>query len=390
VPPGWTDWQALVDPSTYDVCNFTINHNRTLVPYASEWPQECRGDRYQTNVLAARARQFIDETFTNHPGQPLFLTVTPMSPHVELRTMTQLTYPGAWRYWIRWNPDDETNKPLRWNFIFRDLPLLPRWKAAFNEVEVTDKPVRLQRPRMTVGDIEWLTWQYRTRFAAMLSVDDLVGTVAAALGDQLANTVFIFTADNGFLHGEHRMVEKVVPYEESIRVPLYVAGPGIPGPRTIDDVVLNNDLAPTIAELAGTAPEISVDGRSLVPLLTGSTPTEWRTRFLIEHWTFGPLSDFPPPPPAIDLDVPTYAALRTGPGDAPYPNRLYVEHFDDPSAPGQVTAVELYDLTLDPDQLQSRHADPARAFERAVLHEQLIRLRSCGTPGAPECQSLER
>ncbi len=404
VPPGWNRWEALIDLSTYDVYNYAMSmyddvihpqrYGRRRPPCPAPGspgplPVHCEPGKnyYQTTFLAERAASVIIESKLLFPTQPLFLTVTPLAPHVETRTIRQPRYPDAWCWTIRPNPYDQITKPFRWSFIYQYLPLLPQSKPSFDEADVTDKPARLRRPDMTDADITCLTKQYRDRFASMLAVDDLIGTIVAALGNQLDNTVIVFTSDNGYLHGEHRMVEKLVPYEESIQVPLYVAGRGVAGGRTVDALVLNNDLAPTIAALAGAQPTSPVDGRSLVAILGGETPADWRTRFLVEHWVWGPLSD---DDPATDLDVPTYAALRTGPHDAPYPNRLYVEHFNDPTAPDRVTDVELYDLNVDGPQMDSLHLDPLRAEERARLHEHLTRLRSCGMAGAPGCQSLER
>jgi N-acetylglucosamine-6-sulfatase len=375
VPPGWEDWQGLIDLTTYNVYNYSINDNRTRVNYGAA-PED-----YQTAVLAERARQFI--TDPRGLGRPMFLSVTPLAPHVENFSFGEVQpdgYADLWRWYIRPDPRDETRKPVAWNDIFQTLPLAPRQKPSFNEADVSDKPSNLRRPRMTEEDIGFLDRQYRTRFASMLAVDDLVGGIVSALGSQLANTVIIFTSDNGFLYGEHRMAEKLVAYEESIRVPLYIAGPGIAGPRSVDAMVLNNDLAPTIAELAGALPQSPIDGRSLVPLLTGARPADWRKRFLVEHWSSGDA-----------VDVPSYAAVRTGPDDL-YPNRLLVEYFGDPIGPRDVTALELYDVTADPQQMESRHADSSDAAkaELAVLHLLLQRLRSCGATGASLCGAAER
>lgn len=376
VPPGWDHWQALVDHSTYNVYNYRINDQGTVVSYGDQ-PED-----YQTAVLAERARRFIVESRLFFPNRPIFLSVAPIAPHVELASMWPtmldgLQYADMWRWWIRPDPRDESRKPLRWNYIFNTLPLLPQGKPAFNESDVTDKPAPLRRPVMTDDDVAALTFQYRTRFASMPAVDDLVGAVAGALGPAIDRTIIVFTSDNGFLHGEHRMVEKVVPYEESIRVPLYIAVPGVTGPLAVDALVVNNDLTPTVAHLAGVAPRRPVDGRSLVPLLTGPAPADWRQRFLIEHWFEG-----------SDIDVPTYAAVRTGARDA-FPDRLYVEHYGDPVNPDTVTDVELYDLVEDPDQLESRHAEPGRDAERLFLVEQVTKLKTCGMSGRPSCQSLE-
>jgi arylsulfatase A-like enzyme len=375
VPRGWDDWQALADLSTYNVFGYRINDNGTLVPYGDA-PEE-----YQTAVLADRAARFITTSLAQ--GRPLFLTITPLAPHIELFTMLLAPgegYPDMWRYFIRPDPRDEARKPARWRHIFQALPLAPQSKPSFNEDDVRDKPVSLRRPGMTAEDIAALTWQYRTRFASMLAVDDLVGVVAAALGDQLPHTIIVFTSDNGFLYAEHRMSEKVAAYEESIRVPLFVAGPGVVGPRDAHAIALNNDLAPTIAALAGATPAAPVDGRSLVGFLGGPPPASWRQRFLVEHWGAGD-----------PRDLPTYVAVRTGPDDA-YGNRLYVEYSGDPLWPAGVTDTELYDMSpmADPYQTDSRHGDPGRLLERIALHYQIQRLRWCGAAGAPTCEEAER
>ena len=103
VPPGWDHWQALVDHSTYNVYNYRINDQGTIVPYGD------RPDDYQTAVLAERARRFIVESRTFFPNRPIFLSVAPLAPHVELASMWPtmldgLQYPDLWRWWIRPDP----------------------------------------------------------------------------------------------------------------------------------------------------------------------------------------------------------------------------------------------------------------------------------------------
>ena len=139
--------------------------------------------------------------------------------------------------------------------------------------------------------------QYRTLQSVDQQVEDLIG----ALRDtgRLANTLIVFTSDNGLSWGEHRWVKKEVPYEESIRVPLVVRyDPLTAGgsPATSSALALNIDIAPTIADAAGVP--VSADGRSLLPILGGAGTDGWRTRFLIEHMEGS-------------NPVPTYCALRT-------------------------------------------------------------------------------
>jgi hypothetical protein len=115
----------------------------------------------------------------------------------------------------------------------------------------------------------------------------MVGDLVRALrkSGELDNTYIFFTSDNGFHLGEHRLgAGKWTPYEEDIRIPLIVRGPGVPEGETLHHMVLNNDLAPTFADLAGVERPSFVDGRSLKPLLAQepTPPEDWRKRFLVE------------------------------------------------------------------------------------------------------------
>ncbi|MBI4338883.1 MAG: sulfatase-like hydrolase/transferase, partial [Chloroflexi bacterium] len=184
--------------------------------------------------------------------------------------------------------------------------------------------------------------------------DEAVERLVRALeeGGKLDQTVNLFTSDNGLHLGAHRIGnEKLTPYEESIRVPLIVCGPGVAEPGIRGHLALNIDLAPTIAELAGMAATRSRDGRSLVPLLGSNPPLPeaWRQDFLIENWEGG------------SLQIPPYHALRTR-------DYLFVEY--------QTGERELYDLRTDPFQLESLHdqADPA-LIQR--LSDRLNALRRC-------------
>jgi arylsulfatase A-like enzyme len=157
----------------------------------------------------------------------------------------------------------------------------------------------------------------------------------------------VFLSDNGYLWGEHRWDRKVVPYEESIRVPMAIRYDPITGgePRIEDRLAVNVDLAPTLAELAG-VPAPGVEGTSLVPLLRGD-PGPGRQDFLLEHDAFGNPNRL----------VPAYCGLRTADGF------VYVEY---------VTGeTELYDLTNDPDQLRNRAGRAAYAQTQAALDQRL-------------------
>jgi N-acetylglucosamine-6-sulfatase len=121
----------------------------------------------------------------------------------------------------------------------------------------------------------------------MLAVDDMIGRLVGELrkSGELDNTYFFFTSDNGFHFGTHRLsVGKWTAYEEDISVPLIVRGPGVPKGRTLEHLVLNNDFAPTFADLGGAEIPDFVDGRTLRPLLSDDPPPtdDWRQAFLEE------------------------------------------------------------------------------------------------------------
>jgi N-acetylglucosamine-6-sulfatase len=354
VPPGWDDWQVLLDPSTYGVYNYRINDNGQFVTYGANAAD------YQTDVLAARAAAFIRNAAGT--GSPFFLVVMPLAPHVEVFWWSFLQTP--WQWSIRPAPRH-----------FFTLPVsLPR-PPSFNEADVSDKPAWVQeyRPRMTAFDTWAVTQQYRRRLESLRSVDDLVGQVVAALQDtgELDNTAIIFTSDNGYLHGEHRMPQKLVAYEESIRVPLMVRLPG-GSPSVVDHVVINNDLAPMIAELTGAIPSLPIDGTSFLPLLRESV-TQWRRRFLVRHWQT--VAD-------LRWDVPSFTAIRS---EEPVMRRgdvLYVEYDDPAQTP------EFYDMRIDPWQMDSLHAtmNPARLQQIQQLRVWASQLSTCQGEG---CRALE-
>jgi len=356
IPPGWTDWQALTEPTLNRVYNYQINDNGALINYGSA-PAD-----YQTDVLAQRAVAFLTELpgTATHIDAPFFLWIAPLAPHSE-------TMPAPCSL-----PDQALGliRPAPRHEGLANSISLPR-SPSFNEADLSDKPAWFRQALPTPysqADIDCLEQSYRSRLASMLAVDDLIGSVTEVLRTRGAmdRTVLIFTSDNGFLFGEHRATGKVVPYEESSRVPLYIRHPAMTSESTTAQVALNTDLAPTIAELAGVTPGIDVDGRSLVPLLEGTPPTAWRDLFLIEGLRLS----------QDGLTVPTFWTLRSGPF-ALVPSRVLTS-WQDGSA-------EYYDLNLDPFELAS-NAAVLTPGQRGWANTRINQLRSCA---GQACRDLE-
>ena len=223
-------------------------------------------------------------------------------------------------------------------------------------------------PLLTGAQIANLDQLYRDRVRSMQTVDEMLARLINTLQQtgQLDNTYIIFTSDNGYHLGQHRLMGgKGTAYEEDIVVPLLIRGPNVQAGAALDGYVSGNiDIAPTIAELAGVVPPSYVDGRSLVPLFSAQRPaqTDWRQGYLIEYYgageaesansslaSYNSLNQLLEPP---DLDqflsaaaTPNYLALRT-------PQYTYVEYQDG--------FQELYDLKQDPYELNNiaSTADP--------------------------------
>lgn len=177
-------------------------------------------------------------------------------------------------------------------------------------------------------DVDTFTRDYAE---CMRSVDDSVGRLMKALDDKglLESTFFVFTSDNGFLFGEHGLVDKRCMYEESIRVPLIVHCPELyKGGQTTDEIFTNIDFAPTFCELAGVTPPTSMQGASMLSPLAGDTEG-WREEFLYEYfWE----RSFP--------QTPTVLGVRTK------THKLMVYH-------GIYDRYELYDLKNDPKEMNN-------------------------------------
>ena len=315
VPPGWSDFQALVGNLKYQ--DYTINDNGRLVNYGSAT------EDYQTDVLADRAvASIVDAADSN---KPLFLWVAPHSPH---------TFNGQ--------PPLPAARHRR-SFDGIALPRPPN----FDEADVSDKPPYVRnQPQITAAVAENMRVHFEARVEALQSVDDLVEDVYEALEstDQLDNTLIVFASDNGYMFGNHRLEGKVRVYDESARVPLAIRGGPFVGGKTITSPVSNADLAPTIVQATGISAGRVMDGADLADVV--ARPARYADRaILIES-----------------VEGPGYSAVRTA-------DWLWVEY--------EGSSRELYDMRADPYQLTSLHKSSTHAATRQRLGDILDDLRSC-------------
>jgi N-acetylglucosamine-6-sulfatase len=324
IPPGWGQWYGTPDPSTYRYLNYQINENGNLVQFGNAAAD------YKTDVESRLAVDLISRQAAD--PRPFFMWVAFLAPHSgnprDADDPSGLATPSpAARHKNRF-----ANEPL---------PTPP----SLNEADMSDKPAAMRnRPLLTPARLAAIRESYQQRLESLLAVDEAVAQIVNELTrvGKLDNTYIIFTSDNGFFHGEHRVsAGKVLLYEPSIRVPLLIRGPGIPAGRHRSQFVANIDLAPTIVQATGAQPGRVMDGRSLIPFAKDKLLQSGRD---------------------ILLETPTYAGVRS-------PNWLYAEHVTGEK--------ELYNLARDRYELNSLQTNPDYDRMEANLAMRLARLRQC-------------
>jgi arylsulfatase A-like enzyme len=336
IPPGWSEWHGAVDPTTYRYYGYTLNEGGVLHTFCATPQPSC----YQTDVYRDTADEIIRR---RAPEGPFFLWVAFLADHS-----------GGPR-----EPDDPlglgTPVPApRHRDRLKGTPL-PQ-PPSFNEADVSDKPqvVRL-RPLLGPGRIAAIQENWQQRRESLMAVDEAVTSIVETLGStgELDKTLIVFTSDNGFFHGEHRIeAGKVLWYEPSIHLPLLMRWTGDKSlPRGVQrsQLVMNVDDAETILDAASVQAGRVEDGTSLLPLWRDGG-RELGRDILIDN-----------SPGAGHFD-----GIRT-------PHYKYAEYANGDR--------ELYDLRRDPYELESRHADPAYAELRRSLAARLHRLVRCAGAG---------
>jgi N-acetylglucosamine-6-sulfatase len=327
VPPGWSEWD--VAGWGYREFNYALNIDGTL-RYFGHAPRD-----YLTDVIARRGVHFINRSAAM--GKPFFLELATFAPHTPYvpAPRNRNLFPGL----MAPHPPS-----------FDTLPLNPpSWLAG--------------HAPLTPHQLDRINWVYRRRVQDVQAVDDMIGRVRAALeADGIADdTYIVFSSDNGLHTGEYRLTPgKLTAFDTDIHVPLVVTGPGVPVDTSNDAMTENIDLAQTFAQMGGTTLDTS-DGHSMLGLMHGELPDDWRNTILVEHHGPKPDRDDPDRQDRSSGNPPSYEALRTG-------HFLYVEY-----ANGQR---EFYDLQSDPYELDNLVPSLTPA-DLATLHADLTLLEQC-------------
>ena len=355
VPPGWNDWRATVGHVMEYYCP-TLNENGTRHRY--------RG-HYQTDLYTQLGESFIESSVRR--GKPFFLWASHLAPHLghdrakddPCRSVNGAPAPPAQRHRGMFDGIDLPD------FTAKSQPSYTR-DESFNEPDMSDKGTYM-RDRVPL-DLAHQREVNESRLAALQALDESVGDTVDTLRAQgvLGNTMIVFASDNGWLFGEHRAEKKILPYEESLRVPIVVRGPGFPaGVRRPQPVGLV-DIAATALDVSGAVATKAQDGVSLLgpaedrttlarrvmPIEAGPAPVmQGRYNTVIPDWYYR----------GARSERYSYIAWQ-------------MESSEEE---------ELYDLAKDPFQLESSAGRPSDALDG--MRQMSTSLRECkgSVPDAP-------
>lgn len=352
VPDGWDSWFGLYDP---DAEIFT--ENLAFFDYEVLEDGQIRSygnadEDYQTDVIADRTVAEIERLSAG--DRPFFLWLATVAPHAGdgRGSPNDLAPAPAPRHLGTYADEPLVDAP---NVFEEDLADKPAWVREYEE-KANDVVAERGLPPLSTLMVE--TW--RAHLESLLAVDDAVADTVEALDRTgvLDNTVIVFTSDNGLLLGQHRLPDaKIAPYEESIRVPFFVRGPGFNPGATVSSPVAHLDLAATFVELAGAEPGLVLDGIPLQNIV--ADPTGFADRALLLE----------SPPDGTNI-IPHFDGVRV-------PGYTYADYGVD----GSGTPVrELYDLEADPYQLENKANDPAYQATMEALAGIADRLETCTGP----------
>ncbi len=270
IPPGWSSWHTVLHADTsHYFYGYELNDNGSIdgpfgdsgswdtreygarddigCPFAPTNGQPCY---YETDKLNEFATREILET---PAGQPFYLQLDYTAPHGDFR-----------------RPAGPEPAPRHYDW-FKGARLPHDRSEGFDEGNVSDKPRFIREAgHLTLNDKHTYRVYWQKQLESLRSVDDGVREIIDTLGgvSRLRNTYVLFTSDNGFFFGEHRLIGgKFLAYEPATHLPFLIRGPGIrPGTKT-GELASQIDIAPTVLELAGVSADKSIDGRSMVPFL---------------------------------------------------------------------------------------------------------------------------
>jgi arylsulfatase A-like enzyme len=360
-------WHLVSDPTGFEYWEILPGQGQYYNPPMIRNGRQVKHEGYTTDVITARALGWLKH---RDADQPFLLMCHHKAPHREWEPNTKYLaeydrdYPEPDTlfddYAGRGAAEKGQDMTIAQTMNDTDLKLTPpgdltaeqrkAWDAYY---EPRNEAFRGAKPQ----DRDLMRWKYQRYMhdylACIASVDESVGRLLDYLEQAglAENTIVVYSSDQGFYLGEHGWFDKRWIFEESLRTPLLVRWPGVVEPGSVnDDLVSNLDFAETFLEAAGVAVPDEMHGRSLVPILRGKTPDDWRKSFYYHYY------EYPGP-----HDVRRHYGVVT--------DRYKLVHFYEPD----VDYWELFDRQSDPRELKSIYGRSAEF--QAQLEKELARLR---------------
>lgn len=328
--PGFDHWESFKGQGPYYAPILNIDGKR--VSYGK--------DVYTTDLLTDHAMEFITEQ--QREGKPWFVYLSHKSVHSPF--VASAKHKDMYK-------DMPIPYPESYDISKRPIPQLPSIQADGKALAAEDwygkdmVPDWVKNQRESWHGVDYLYHgrlsfeeQYRKYCEAITSLDDSMGRLMEFLEQNglAENTLVIYMGDNGFIWGEHGLIDKRNFYEESVRVPLLAYCPElIKGGTVVHEMVQNVDIGPTIMEAAGIRKAPQMRGESWLPLAEGEQIADWRKRIYYEYyWEY----DFPQTPTTFGVRTDKYKYIR------------YQGVWD---------INEFYDLENDPHETHNLIHDPA-------------------------------
>lgn len=363
-------WHLVTEPTGFDYWEILPGQGVYYNPPMIRNGQPVKHQGYVTDIITELSLAWLRQ---RDPNRPFFLMCHHKAPHRNWQpALRHLGHDGDRRYPLpetlfddysgRGKAERRQDMTIARTMNDSDLKLVPprqltpeqlqAWNAYYEPRNEAFRKANLQGREL----VRWKYNRYLHDYLGCIkAVDESVGRLLRFLDESglAANTLVVYSSDQGFYLGEHGWFDKRWIFEESLRTPLLIRWPGVIAPGSVNrDLVSNLDFAPTLLEAAGLSVPGEMQGRSLVPLLQGRTPADWRKSFYYHYY------EYPGP-----HDVARHYGVVTA--------RYKLVRFYEP----QFDYWELFDLEKDPRELTSVYGRPEYAPVQKELEAELARLR---------------
>ena len=363
-------WHLKVHPAGFDYFEVLRGQGPYYNPVLYSEDDSIAYEGYTTDIVTDRALEWLDAG--RDPERPFLLMYQHKAPHREwapgpdqLELYEGLDVPEPTTLFDdgsgRTSATGTQEMTIERDLTDRDLKFVAPDNLTPAQRQVWDAAYGPRNEAFAAAGLEGealVRWKYqryiKDYLRAIASVDENLGRVLEYLDREglAENTVVVYTSDQGFFLGDHGWFDKRWMYEESLRTPLIVRWPAaVPAGTRSEAMVQNLDLAQTFLELGGASAPSSMQGESLVPLLGGRTPSDWRDAIYYQYFEY----------PGWHM-VRRHYGIRTA-------THKLIHYYE-------IGEWELFDLVSDPDELRSVYGESSYASIQETLHARLDSMRS--------------